>query len=184
MPRRDVQRLITILLGAVTLFGCSDQSPTAPRAGQQSYGSRTLTPATIIGSYQLSFYVSGPTGLEAVSSLPVSTSELILGVHVQDQFGNPAMRGSVTFQYCSLKGFPPNDITRADEAPSSSCADGSAAWATLRSISVDQNGNAYLDFGIVQIPRVVGFRCQYQPRGGAIPSGACAPADFTWTATP
>jgi hypothetical protein len=83
-----------------------------------------------------------------------------------------------------LKGFPPNDITRADEAPSANCADGSATWASLRSISIDQNGNAYLDFGIVQIPRVVGFRCQYQPRGGAIPSGACAPADFTWTATP
>lgn len=184
MLRRSAERLISTFLVAVAVFGCSEQAPVAPSAARQANSSRTLAGASVAGSYQLSFYTSGPTGLAPVSSLTVSTSELILGVHVQDQFGNPAQRGSVTFQYCSLKGLPPNDITRADEAPSQSCADGSATWANLRSISVDQAGNAYLDFGIVQIPRVVGFRCQYQPRGSGIPSGVCPPTDFTWTAAP
>ena len=103
---------------------------------------------------------------------------------MEDLSGTRAQRGSVTFQYCSLKGRPANDINRPDEAPSASCADGSASWANLGSVAVSASGNAFLNFGLVRIPRVVGFRCKYSGRGTSIASGVCAPRDFTWTAAP
>jgi hypothetical protein len=88
----------------------------------------------------------------------------------------------VTFQYCSYRGLPPHDITRADEAPSSACADGSATWKNLLSLSVNASGNAFMDFGIVRIPRTIGFRFKFTARHGAgdIASGMSQPRDFTW----
>jgi Tol biopolymer transport system component len=46
-----------------------------------------------------------------------TASPVILHAHIEDSTNNPANRGSVVFQYCSLKGRPPNDIDRVDEAP-------------------------------------------------------------------
>jgi hypothetical protein len=86
----------------------------------------------------------------------------------------------VIFQYCSLKGLPPNDITRPDEAPSAACANGTAAWANLTTMPIDQSGNAYLDFGVVLIPRTVGFRFRYLGQGSGIENGVSEPRDFTW----
>src|SRR6266568_9427337 len=84
------------------------------------------------GSYELSFFKSVLGGLERVTSLSVCTpsvcEELILGAHVADSSGLPAQGGAVTFQYCSYKGLPPNDITRADEAPTAACDSGLATW--------------------------------------------------------
>ena len=181
MPHRNVARRIVTVLGAGALAACLDRSPVSPAADGGPVGVPSRASQSATGSYDLSFYKTASGGLEPVASLPVLSAELILGAHIQDQLGAPAQRGTVTFQYCSLKRRPPNDITRADEAPSANCADGSASWANLGSVSVDASGNAYLTFGIVRIPRVVGFRCKYSPQGGSIASGVCQPKDFLWT---
>jgi len=181
MLRHNVARRIVALLGAGAVVACSGQSPASSDATDDPIRGLSLLSQPVTGSYQLAFFKSGPSGLEPVSSLPVLSDELILGVHVEDESGSPAQRGAVIFQYCSLKGFPPNDIDRADEAPSHNCEDGSATWANLGSASVDESGNAYLNFGVVMIPRVVGFRCRYLGHGSGIANGVCAPMDFTWT---
>jgi hypothetical protein len=137
------------------------------------------------GTYDLFFYKIVSGDLVAVETLPVCTEtaceELILNARVTD--GTlPAQGGIATFQYCSYKGLPPNDITRADEAPSSACEDGSAVWKSLATLPVDQSGNAYYDFGIVRIPRTVGFRFKYLARGSGIEKATSLPEDFVWTA--
>ena len=135
------------------------------------------------GKYEL-FFLN--TSLEPVSSLPVCTSsaceELILNAHItEESTGVPAQGGLVVFQYCSYKGLPPNDITRADEAPLEACdIDGTAKWANLTTLKVNQSGDAFLDFGVVQIPRTVGFRFQYKGQGG-IANGVSDPKNFVWT---
>jgi hypothetical protein len=139
------------------------------------------------GKYELSFFKLGANGLlEPVTSLSVCTAsvceELILNAHItEENSGLPAQSGLVVFQYCSYKGLPPNDITRADEAPLEACATGSASWRDLRAVlKVNESGDAFLDFGVVLIPRTVGFRFQYKGQGG-IANGVSAPKDFTWT---
>lgn len=165
------------LIGAVAFMvtACSEQHPLSPSSPP---GDPLLAKAAA-GSYVLAFLKNG----QEVSSLPVGFgSEVALRAHIEDAAGVAAQSGGVTFQYCSLKGRPPNDITRADEAPSSACADGSGTWANLMTITVDPSGNAYMSFGIVQIPRTVGFRFKYAGRGSGIANGVSEPADFTWVA--
>jgi hypothetical protein len=58
----------------------------------------------------------------------------------------------VIFEYCSYKGRPPNDTTRADEAPAEACASGEAIWKQLGTESVNESGDAYLLFGAVHTP--------------------------------
>jgi hypothetical protein len=180
-PRSALSRIP--LAGVIAFLGCSSELPTTPAVARPPIAEGAQSAKAVAGSYQLSFLDSN---LQPVSSLPACTispcHELILGAHVEDANGDPAQAGFVTFQYCSYKGFPPNDISRADEAPSSACADGSATWANLRSLSVDASGNAYLDFGIVMIPRTIGFRFRYTGSKTGIANGDSAPADFTWTA--
>lgn len=172
-------RTVAILLGAGAFAACADPSSLSPDIVRTPGGA--LLARAAAGSYELDFFRDGSSGLEKVSSLPVQTDELILGALVKDAGGSPARSGSVTFQYCSLKGLPPGDINRADEAPLQACADGSGKWALLGTVPVDSTGNAYLDFGIVQIPRTVGFRCHFSGKGTLIASGNCQPKDFLWT---
>jgi len=133
------------------------------------------------GSYELSFQKTDGT---PVSTLPVCTpsvcEELVLKAHVGDSNQQPAQRGVVIFQYCSLKGLPPNDITRPDEAPKADCENGSATWADLGAFKVNGSGDAFLDFGIVLIPRTVGFRFRYIGQGSGIANGVSDALDFTW----
>jgi hypothetical protein len=185
MPRRKLASLMVALFAAGALVACSDQSPVAPRAGSDGVGEQSLLSQSVPGTYELSFFKSSLSGLEPVSSLSVCAvgsvcEELILGAHVEAS-GAPAQSGTVIFQYCSYKGLPPNDIARADEAPSAACEDGSAAWANLPpGVSVDTLGDAYRDFGVVLIPRTVGFRFRYLGQGSGIANGVSASRDFTW----
>jgi hypothetical protein len=167
---------VAAFVGAVALVACSDQTPVASTIGPDAPAGVRVIGGAAIGSFQLSFFTHG---LEPVSSLTVF-QELILGAHVMDASGAPAQGGSVTFQYCSLKGGPPNDINRADEAPSAACATRDASWANLIGVPVDASGNAYMNFGLVQIPRTVGFRFKYTGQGSGIANGTSAPSDFTW----
>lgn len=180
MSQLKFANLMVTGLAAAALIACSGESPVAPGPGQD--GGLDLQAKAIPGSYELSFFKFGSSGLEPVSSLPVSSEELILGAHVEDNAGLPAGSGAVSFQYCSYKGLPPNDITRADEAPSAACASGLATWDLLTTVPLDASGNAFMNFGIVQIPRTVGFRFKYLSRGSGIANGMSAPADFTWVA--
>jgi hypothetical protein len=170
--------IVALIAGA--LVACSGESPVAPKhvVAPQPVSARPGSQSTP-GIYQLSFFTNG---LLPVTTLPAGSSELILGAHVTDAAGTPVQSGSVTFQYCSLKRRPPNDISRADEAPSSECASGAASWARLITIPVNASGDAYMDFGFVQIPRTVGFRFSYSGKGGGVASGQSSPRDFTWVA--
>ena len=189
MPHRKLACLIVAVLAAGAFVACSDQSPVAPGATPDGVGDLSLLSQPVPGTYELSFFKNGPSGLEPVSSLPVCTvvadcEELILGAHVEAS-GVPAQGGAVIFQYCSFKGLPPNDPERADEAPRAACANGSASWANLpASVRVNASGDAYLDFGVVKIPRTVGFRFRYFGQGSGIANDTSAPEDFTWVSAP
>lgn len=143
---------------------------------------------TSTGSYELYFHAWRNGVLEPVSSMPVLSHELILRAYVYDAFGVPAQSGTVIFEYCSYKGRPPNDIERADEAPKEACDAGIASWRRLRSVDVSipscpgfGTGNACMNFGIVRIPRDVGFRFRFSGRKAGIDPGTSEAANFTWT---
>jgi hypothetical protein len=172
------------------LAGCADRSPAAPSNSVEAGGLISARPGGATpGRYELSFNAFRSGVLVPVSSLTVLSEELILTAHVTDSAGVAATSGTVTFEYCSYKGLPPNDITRADEAPMEACADGSADWARLTSVRIDAGscphlgpGYACMDFGVVQIPRKVGFRFSFSARGGPIASYVILPLNFEWTA--
>ena len=177
------------LFGAVLAAACSVESPVEPTPTsvipreQSAKGSPTAP-----GVYDLSFNILQSGTYQEVSSLPVRSQELILKAYVTGGSGSPAQKGTVTFEYCSYRG-PANDINRPDEAPLEACALGTAAWARLASISVTAgrcpqlgNGYACVNFGVVQIPRDVGFRIRYEPQGSGIAAGMTAPENFTWVA--
>lgn len=189
MSRRNLANLIVGVL-CFALVACSGQSPVTPTASAALGGSLSARGAPgVPGVYELSFNVFRNRTYQEVSSLPVSSQELILKAYVSDSSGRAAKAGSVTFEYCSYKGRPPNDIERADEAPMEACAEGSADWARLASLSVTTGscptlgtGYACVNFGIVRIPREVGFRIRYEPQGSGIAAGMTEPKNFTWVA--
>jgi hypothetical protein len=172
MSHRNVAIVLAAVLG-FTLVACSGSSPVEPS------GVGVLPPQPVSGSYKLAFFKSGPSGLEAVSSLPFF-EELILGAHVENSSGLPAQLGTVTFEYCSRIGFPTDDITQVDEAPIEVCANGSGRWAPLVTIAVNKSGDAFMNFGFVRITPLIGFRFQYSGQGGAIASGVSTPSDFAF----
>jgi len=181
--------LVAISAGFV---GCSAQSPASPVslpdgvAGSTAVAARAPAPR---GVYQLSFNVVRFGVLEAVSTLPVLSQEMVLRAFVTDSAGVPVQTGAVTFEYCSYRSGPPNDITRADEAPKEACETPTASWARLGTVKVDAGscpglglGNACQFFGIVRIPRDIGFRFRYAAQRSGIADGISEPTNFTWTA--
>ena len=122
MNRQNRTNLLVAVVGTATLLACSPEATTSPKVAGALYARASS------GSYILSFV---DNNLQPVSTLIVGTQELILKAHVDDGAGNPAQKGSVSFQYCGYKGLPPNDITRADEAPSAACANGAASWTSI-----------------------------------------------------
>lgn len=188
MSRR---RAASSLVAAIVCcsIACADRSPLAPDSSPATSESLSARPGAATGLYDLSFHAVINGTLQPVSSLTVMSQELILAAHVTDAAGNAAINGTITFDYCSYKGLPPNDITRADEAPLEACRDGSANWARLTSIRLDAQGwpqlgpgYACMDFGIVRIPRIIGFRFQYSAQRSGIASGTSVPQNFEWTA--
>ena len=146
---------------------------------------------TSTGFYELYFHAWRNGVLEPVSSMAVLSNELILRAYIYDAFGVPARSGTAVFEYCSYKGRPPNDIERADEAPKEACDAGIASWKRLRSVDLAIPncpgfgiGNACVNFGIVRIPRDVGFRFRFGGKRLDIDPGVSQAANFTWTASP
>ena len=185
--------VVVAVLGCLAV-GCSAESPVRPDTQPGGAASLAAKPgAGSPGVYELEFYKFGPGGPAQVSSMPVLSGELILAAHVTSSTGSLATAGSVTFEYCSYKGGPPNDITRADEAPKEACETGSATWARLTSVKLTSvgcpgfgpgfpPGYACMNFGVVRIPRDVGFRFRYATQVAGLASGASVPLNFTWTA--
>ena len=148
--------LVPIVLGLFTLAGCANPSPVAPAPAAGGAGELSAKPSTAAtGVYTLSFIASVNGTLQEVTSLPVQSAELILQASVTSSTGSAAQAGTVTFEYCSYKGRPPNDISRADEAPKEACEQGTASWARLRSLYASSEcpalepGYACLGFGVV-----------------------------------
>jgi len=186
-PWKSATIIIPIVMACFS--ACTDRSPAAPSGGVAAAADVSARPgASTAGRYELSFYADRIGGLVPVSSLTVLSDELILVARVTSSSGVAATSGTVTFEYCSYKGLPPNDITRADEAPLEACADGSASWARLMAIRLDAigcpqfgPGYACVDFGVVRIPRKIGFRFRFSgPRSG-IADGTSLPQNFEWT---
>jgi len=183
---------VPIVLAVCALAGCSNPSPVAPAPAAAAGGVDELNakpPATATGAYTLTFVARVSGTLQEVTSLPVQTAALILKASVTSSTGSAAQAGTVTFEYCSYKGGPPNDISRADEAPKEACEQGTASWARLTSLSVYPGlcpalgpGYACLTFGVVRLPRDVGFRFRYASQGSGIASGTSQSKNFTWTA--
>ena len=181
---------VVALVAAASLAACSGaRSPAAPGAAAAAAGSLNgKASAPVPGVYDLTFNTYRNGVYTEVSSLPVSSQELILKAYVTDSAGAPARKGTVTFEYCSYNGGPSNDITRPDEAPKEACDAGTASWARLDSMTVDALrcptlgvGYACSNFGIVRIPRDVGFRFRFNPQGSTIAAGMSAMKNFTWT---
>lgn len=178
------------LFTAASFAGCSRaQSPASPGAPAGAVDSASVKPsAAAAGVYDLTFNTYRNGVYTEVASLPVSSQEMILKAYVTDSTGVPARKGTVTFEYCSYTGGPSNDISRPDEAPKEACDAGTASWARLSSMTVGSDrcpqlgtGYACSNFGIVRIPRDVGFRFRYNPQGSAIAAGMSAMKNFTWT---
>jgi len=185
-----IRKLAVVLLAAASAAACSGESPVVPSPQPSEGGDLSARPSQAVpGLYDLSFNTFNGIVYQEVSSLPVGGTEMTLKAHVTDSLGSPAQQGSVAFEYCSYKGGPPNDISRADEAPKEACLTGAARWARLGSVSVNGGscptlgtGYACWNFGIVQIPRDIGFRMRYDPQRSGIAAATTVPENFTWTA--
>lgn len=181
--------LALVLFAGVGFAACASQSPAAPAPAHDGFvATDAKAAAAVPGAYTLTFNTFHNGVYSEVSSLPVESDELILKAYVTDNAGKPAQSGTVTFDYCSYKGGPPNDVTRADEAPKEACEQGTASWARLTSMTVDSGrcptlgiGYACMNFGVVHIPRDVGFRFRYSAQKSVIASGMSEARDFTWT---
>ena len=190
-------RLFVVTMVAVTLAACSGQSPVAPDQLSSAKGGGTGgKPSTgVTGVYALTFHAPSGRTYEEVSSLPVYSPggvlppELRLKAQVTDASGNAATTGTVTFDYCSY-GKPTDDITNPDEAPKEACEQGTATWVQLRrAVRVSDatcfylgGGSACTYFGVVRIPRSVGFRFRYVQQGSSIASGTSPGRNFLWVA--
>jgi hypothetical protein len=128
------------------------------------------------GFYDLSFQTYSGV---VVTSLPFGNG-VVLKASVTDAARLPAQAGTVTFQYCSLKGRPTGDVTRIDEAPASACASGAARWRNLGSARVDLNGSAVYTFPEVNFTPAIGFRFKFSEQNSGIGSGVSPATDFFW----
>jgi len=181
-----MRKLSTFLRAAAMTLFASAVIVTALMLGAHSFAQSNQ--AVSPGFYQLNFEVYSGGVYTPVSSLPVLSRELILRAYVEDSARVPAQNGTAAFEYCSYKSLPPGDIERADEAPKEACDAGIARWRRLGSRDVNAGscphlgvGNACFNFGIVRIPRDVGFRFKFSGKRSGIDSGVSEAANFTWT---
>ena len=181
--------LALVVVVGIGLTGCSGESPAAPATAGTASAAEASRTASSPGMYTLTFVARVGGTLQEVTSLRVSSTELVLKAYVTDSAGRPAQDGAVTFEYCSYRGGPANDITRADEAPLEACDQlGTGTWERLTTLSVYPGhcpplgaGYACMNFGLVRIPRDVGFRFKFSAQRSGIASGTSQAKNFTWT---
>lgn len=157
MTHHAIARLaITVLAGAASV-ACNEAVVAPDTADGMESPTALARPQQAPGQYDIEFRWSG---------------ELAVIAHVRDAEGAAPTGGSVTFQYCSLKGLPPGDITQPDEAPASACADGSGRWRNLLRANLDDSGDVGMGFGVVSVVTVIGFRITYSPQGSNVAAGS------------
>jgi hypothetical protein len=157
MIRRSIARLAVTVVPIVALVACSGRSPIAPGGATDRLESAVLLSQPVPGQYDLEFLWSG--------------TALTIVAHVRDSTGAAPGGGTVTIQYCSYNGYPTNDITQPDEAPSSACeVDHSGHWRTLTRAPLDPSGDFTLPFGTVRVVTVIGFRLVYSSQGSGVQS--------------
>jgi hypothetical protein len=94
-------------VGALAV-ACSVESPVEPTVTGAAPPAALAAVQSVPGVYTLTFH--DHTGAE-VASLPVM-NELTLKAHATNTVGQPAQAGSVTFEYCSRKGGPHEQMKR------------------------------------------------------------------------
>jgi hypothetical protein len=166
--------LVCAIGGGLLLAACSE-SPVAPKVPVETE-LVTVAGQPVLGTYE--FHFLDPGTRQEVSSEPFG-SAVLLQAHILGASG-PVQSGIVVFQYCSRKGFPPNDINRIDEAPLEVCEAGDGTWANLGTRSVDAFGNAELEFCCPQVTPTIGFRYKYLAQGSGISNWTVTPRNFNW----
>ena len=164
MPPRPLPHC-TIVVVAALAVSCSDNPAVAPEVtgDGHAYEARATQPPA--GTYEMSF-------------LPTSSGlGVILRGHVEDASGNPAQSGTVTFQYCSLRGVP---------APSVNCDTRSGNWARWGSAAIIPSpspfeGDALMAYDLAPPSgTTIGFRFRFTGRNSGIADGMSAPKDYTF----
>ena len=158
------------LVSIVALAACSEQSPVEPGLNANVLQTRVQP---VPGSYVISFLKETSTGLQPANDVEPVGTYLVLKSEVRDNAGNRATKGTITYQYCSLRGQP---------APSSACTNGSGKWTRWFSGETDPAG-LLVGYGSCSTPQTIGFRFTYSGRNSGIADGVSAPRDFTWAAT-
>jgi hypothetical protein len=151
------------ILAVFNLAGCSRES-VAPEVALDGIEALTAKASQgVPGVYELTWFVAN--------------TELILSAHVEEAgSGAPAQSGTVTFQVCLLKGGP---TLQMKPAPSAECVSGGTGnWTRLLRQTVNESGDAMMDFGIAPQFTIVGFRFQYSGDRTGIASGVSVPFDY------
>jgi hypothetical protein len=175
------RNLIVVLAGVTSFVGCSAQSPatpsTAPAIAAGSAGADAQGAQAVSGTYNLLFFIGDePGGLQPIESTLNVGQYLVLRAYVTDAAGQPAPRGSVIFEYCSVKGAP---------APALSCESGSGSWKHHMGVQVDASGySPHVGWGACSTPRSIGFRFRYSSQGSGVASGSSTPKDAKWIEPP
>lgn len=172
---KRLTNLVICAAAAAVPAACSDPLATAPDADGSAVPVVAVQRA--LGRYELDFL---DDAREQVTSLPFGQA-VTLQATILDESGQPAQSGLVTFQYCSRKGYPTNDITRIDEAPTEACeVTGEGRWRTLESVAVNSAGIAERRFCCPQVTPAIGFRFKYAGRGSGIKDHTVPGEDFNW----
>jgi hypothetical protein len=111
-------------------------------------------------------------GLQPIDSTLNVGRYLVLQANVRDAAGMPAKVGTVTFEYCSVKGAA---------APKASCESGAGTWKRHLSVKLDPSGfSPLVGWGACSTARSIGFRFRYAAQGSAVANGTSAARDATW----
>lgn len=162
-----------VVLGCMTVTGCSRESPIAPEASPAdvSTQNRAAPQTAAPGTYEILFLKETRQGLQTVVDFTLNVREfLVLKSQITDSNGVPAQEGTVTYEYCERQNV---------KVPSAECESGAGRWKRHMSMSVDPVGSL-AGFGSCSTPRTIGFRFRFDGLNGPIASGVSAARDVSW----
>ena len=114
-------RLFGALFSALTVVACSGQSPMTPSPSAAVAGDLSAKPSPAVpGVYDLSFNVYRNGTYDEVSSLAVSSQELLLKGYVADSLGRPAQTGQRDVRVLLVQGRAPERHRARGRSPKGS----------------------------------------------------------------